>query len=101
MAQVEKPAPVPTPAPVEKPAVAVAEEVPEKEEEEPAEVPAEAPSAAETAWGNLSGEASVIGRPLKSGDDDSSKFTEYREFNLVTGEWDNTENLTWLPVSGI
>jgi MtrB/PioB family decaheme-associated outer membrane protein len=88
MAQVEKPAPVPTPAPVEKPAVAVAEEVPEKEEEEPAEVPAEAPSAAETAWGNLSGEASVIGRPLKSGDDDSSKFTEYREFNLVTGEWD-------------
>ncbi len=88
MAEVEKPAPVPTPASVEKPEVAVAEEVPEKEEEEPAEIPAEDPSAAETVLGNLSGEAGVIGRPHRTGDNDSSKFTEYRDFNAVTGEWD-------------
>ena len=97
MAAVEKPAPVPAAAPVEKPApvikeaeppakpaVAVEEAVAEKEEEEPAE----APSAVEAFISNFSGEASIIGRPLRSGDDESSKFTEYREFNRVAGEWD-------------
>jgi MtrB/PioB family decaheme-associated outer membrane protein len=30
----------------------------------------------------------VLGRPLRSGDNESSKFTEYSDLNPVTGEWD-------------
>jgi MtrB/PioB family decaheme-associated outer membrane protein len=101
IAEAQQPALVPTPAPVEKPAPAVKEappptkpqvaaeaEVPEKEEAEPAEVPAETPSTAETFLGNLSGEISLTGRPYISGDDESSKFDEYGEYNRVTGGWD-------------
>jgi MtrB/PioB family decaheme-associated outer membrane protein len=100
MAETEKAAPVPTPDLMEKPEpvvrkaeppekseMAAEEKTPEKEEE-PTEVTAEAPSAFETLIANLSGEASVLGRPLRSGDNESSKFTEYSDFNLVTGEWD-------------
>ncbi|MGW8300565.1 MAG: MtrB/PioB family decaheme-associated outer membrane protein [Desulfobacterales bacterium] len=100
MAETEKAAPVPTPdlaqkpepvvrkaEPPEKSEMAAEEKTPEKEEE-PSEVTAEAPSAFETLIANLSGEASVLGRPLRSGDDESSKFTEYSDLNPVTGEWD-------------
>jgi MtrB/PioB family decaheme-associated outer membrane protein len=93
MAEVEKPEPVVKEAePSEKPEVAVKEEIAEEKKEAPAEAapeaPTEAPSAVETFISNFSGEASVIGRPLRSGDNESSKFTEYRDFNLATGEWD-------------
>jgi MtrB/PioB family decaheme-associated outer membrane protein len=98
-AETVKPAPALAPAekpekvvkkaePPEKPAVAVKEEVPPAKKEAPVEEPREAPSAVESFLTHLSGEASIIARPIRSGDDDSAKFTEYRDFNIVTGEWD-------------
>ena len=35
----------------------------------------------------FSGEATLIGRPYISGDDESSNFTQYGEYNNVTGAW--------------
>lgn len=101
IAEAEKPAPLPAPAPVEtpepvlkeakppiKPEVAAKAEPAEKEEAEPAAAETETPSIVSTFMDNLSGEVSITGRPYISGDDESSKFEEYREFNTVTGGWD-------------
>jgi len=101
IAEAEKPAAAAVPPPVEAPGPAVKEAQPaekpevaekpeavEKKEAEPAAAETETPSTVSTFLGNLSGEVNITGRPYITGDDESSKFEEYGEYNRVTGGWD-------------